>query len=76
MITLKVLLLIIRDKTLQKIKHLGIYLIHQSRSVIEIDLIRRSYLSGSGIAHEVEDFVEYINLFLTKQIFKRYAGAC
>lgn len=41
-----------------------------SRSVFEADHVRSSHLSGSGIAHAIEFFVEYINLFLAQRIFK------
>ena len=39
---------------------------HQSRTVLEADLVRSSHISGSGFAHAVEDFVEYINLLLAQ----------
>ena len=48
-------------------------LLHHSRTVLETDLVGSSHLSGGGIAHAVEDFMEYIDLFLTQRIFKWYA---
>ena len=40
---------------------------HQSHTVLEADLVRSSHLSGGGIAHTVEDFVEHINLLLVQR---------
>ena len=48
-------------------------LLHHSRTVLETDLVSSSHLSGGSIARAVKYLVEYIDLFLTQRIFKRYA---
>ena len=48
-------------------------LLHHSRTVLETDLVSSSLLSGGSIARAVKYLVEYIDLFLTQRIFKRYA---
>ena len=47
-------------------------LLHHVSSVLEADLVSNSHLSGGSIAHAVKYLVEYIDLFLTQRIFKRY----
>lgn len=44
--------------------------LHHSRYVLEADLVCSPHRSGSGIAHAVEDFVEYTNLLLAQRVFK------
>jgi hypothetical protein len=44
---------------------------HQSRTILEADLVRSSHISGSGFAHAVEDFVEYIK---TKRLLSENKG--
>lgn len=48
-------------------------LLHHSRTILETDLVSSSHLSGGSIARAVKYLVEYIDLFLTQRIFKRYA---
>ena len=48
-------------------------LLHHSRTILETDLVSNSHLSGGSIARAVKYLVEYIDLFLTQRIFKRYA---
>ena len=48
-------------------------LFHQSHAVLETNLVRSSHLSGGGIAHAVEDFVEHFDLRLTERLLKGYA---
>ena len=45
-------------------------LLHQRNSVLKADLVCSPHLSSGGIAHAVEDFVEYINLLLAQRILK------
>ena len=47
-------------------------LLHHSRTVLETDIVSSSHLSGGSIARAVKYLVEYIDLFLTQRIFKRY----
>ena len=48
--------------------------LHYSRTVLETDLVCGThFISGGSLAHAVEYLVEYIDLFLAQQIFKRYA---
>ena len=56
-----------RDKTFpQSVSmRLLLHFTHQSHCILETNLVGSSHLSGSGITHTVEDFVEYINLLLT-----------
>ncbi len=51
-------------------KILVVNFFHQSRTVLEADLVCSSHLIGGSIAHAVENFVEHINLILVKRIFK------
>ena len=44
--------------------------LHQCHAVLKADFICSPHLSGGGIAHAVEDLVEYINLLLAQSIFK------
>ena len=45
---------------------LVVNLFHQSNTVLEAYLVGNSHLIGGGIAHAVEDFVEYIYLLLVQ----------
>ena len=47
--------------------------LHHSRNVLEADLVGSSHLSGSGIAHAVEELMKHINLILAQRILKGYA---
>ena len=44
--------------------------LHRGRTVLESDLVCSSHLSGSSIAHIVEELVKHIDLFLTQRILK------
>lgn len=48
-------------------------LLHHSRTVLEADLVGSSHLSGSGIAHAVEELMKHINLLPAQRILKGYA---
>ena len=48
-------------------------LLHHSRTVLETAIVSSSHLSGGSISRAVKYLVEYIDLFLTQRIFKRYA---
>lgn len=43
------------------------------RGIEELKKKDGSHLSGGGIAHAIEEFVEHIYLLLTQRLFKRYA---